>query len=133
KSRFTDAGIPVYSVGLKKKYGFVQAYKQLKAIVQEEQPHLLVAYLTRSELVTRMVGRFNHIPVIGTFVSDLYADSYNKALSFKAKAAVSFFKWANKTTAGYCKGFVANSQVVKDSNARALGIALNRIEVINRG
>jgi glycosyltransferase involved in cell wall biosynthesis len=123
----------VYSVGLKKKYGFAQAYKQLKAIVQKEQPDIIVAYLTRSELVARLVGRFNQIPVIGTFVSELYADNYNTALSKKAKLAVSFFKWANKTTARFCKGFVANSEVVKQSNARALGIDLNKVEVINRG
>ena len=133
KQRFTDHGIPVYSVGLKKKYGFVQAYKQLKAIVQKEQPDIVVAYLTRSELVARLVGRFNQVPVIGTFVSELYSDTYNTALSVKAKMAVSFFKWANKTTARFCKGFVANSEVVKQSNGNALGIDLNKIEVINRG
>jgi glycosyltransferase involved in cell wall biosynthesis len=133
KPRFTAKGIQVYSIALQKKYGFVQAYKRLKEIVEKEQPQLLVAYLTRSELVTRMVGRFNHIPVIGTFVSDLYAESYNKTLSLPAKAAVSFFKWANKKTARFCKGFVANSEVVKASNSRALGIATDKVEVINRG
>lgn len=133
KEQFTNSGIPVYSVGLKKKYGFARAYKQLKQIVEKEQPGLLVAYLTRSELVTRMVGRFNHIPVIGTFVSDLYSETYNTSLSFVAKTAVSFFKWANKTTARFCKGFVANSEVVKQSNARALGISPDKVEVINRG
>jgi glycosyltransferase involved in cell wall biosynthesis len=133
KQRFTDHGVPVYSVGLKKKYGFVQAYKQLKAIVQKEQPDIIVAYLTRSELVARLVGRFTHIPVIGTFVSELYSDSYNTSLSAKAKLAVSFFKWANKSTARFCKGFIANSEVVKQSNGNALGIDLNKITVINRG
>jgi glycosyltransferase involved in cell wall biosynthesis len=47
--------------------------------------------------------------------------------------AVAFFRWANKRTARYCKGFVANSEVVKQSNGKALGIDLNKIEVINRG
>lgn len=133
KQRFTSKGIPVHSVALKKQFGFRQAYKQLKQIVQQEQPQLLVAYLTRSELVTRLVSRFTGVPVIGTFVSDLYANSYNAALSWKAKAAVSFFRWTNKITAGYCKGFIANSQTVKLSGAKALRIAADKIEVINRG
>jgi glycosyltransferase involved in cell wall biosynthesis len=133
KQRFTSKGIKVHSVALKKQFGFRQAYKQLKQIVQQEQPQLLVAYLTRSELVTRLVSRFTGVPVIGTFVSDLYANSYNAALSWKAKAAVSFFRWTNKTTAGYCKGFIANSQTVKLSGAKALRIAADKIEVINRG
>ena len=113
KPRFTEHGIKVHSIGLKKKYGFVQAYKQLKAIVQQEQPDIIVPYLTRSEIVARLVARFSHIPVIGTFVSELYSDTYNTALSAKAKMAVAFFRWANKSTARYCKGFVANSEVVK--------------------
>src|SRR5687768_17161941 len=58
KQRFIDHGNTVHSVGLKKKYGFPQAYKQLKAIVQKEQPDIIVAYLTRSELIARLVGRF---------------------------------------------------------------------------
>ncbi|MCS3801363.1 glycosyltransferase family 4 protein [Niastella sp. OAS944] len=133
KPRFTSKGITVHSVALKKKYGFMTAYKQLKQIVQQEQPQLLVAYLTRSELVTRLVSRFTGVPVIGTFISDLYASTYNAALSWKAKTAVSFFKWANKATAGYCKGFIANSQTVKQSGAKALRVAADKIEVINRG
>ncbi len=55
KQRFTSKGITVHSVALKKQFGFRQAYKQLKQIVQQEQPQLLVAYLTRSELVTRAI------------------------------------------------------------------------------
>lgn len=133
KKRFTDNGITVHSVNLKKKFGFTQAYKQLKSIVHKEQPDILVAYLTRSELVTRMVSRSAHIPVIGTFVSDLYSGSYNAALGWKAKAAVLLFRWANKQTARYCKGFVSNSEGVKQSNGAVLGVAANKIEVINRG
>ena len=97
KPRFIDKGITVYSVGIQKKYGLRQAYKQLKKIVKAEQPDIMVAYLTRSEIVTRLVGRSNHIPVIGTFVSDLYSKNYNSALSYKSKLVVSFFKQLNKT------------------------------------
>ncbi|WP_242696301.1 glycosyltransferase family 4 protein [Longitalea luteola] len=133
KQRFLDHGITVYSAGLKKKYGFFQAYKQLNAIVQKEQPDIIVAYLTRSELVARFAGRFNHIPVIGNFVSDLYSEAYNSALSWKAKMVVSFFKWANRSTARMCKGFMAITEVVKESNAKALGINVNKVIVIGRG
>lgn len=133
KQRFIDHGIIVHSVGLKKKYGFSQAYKQLKTIVQKEQPDIIVAYLTRSELVARLVGRVMHIPVIGNFVSDLYSDAYNSTLSWKAKMLVPFFKWANRSTARFCKGFMAITEAVKLSNGKALGIDANKIEVIYRG
>jgi glycosyltransferase involved in cell wall biosynthesis len=133
KPRFIDKGITVYSVGIQKKYGLRQAYKQLKKIVNAEHPDIMVAYLTRSEIVTRLVGRSNHIPVIGTFVSDLYSKNYNSALSFKSKLAVSFFKQLNRITGRYCKGFIANSESTKQINAAQLGISPERIEVINRG
>jgi glycosyltransferase involved in cell wall biosynthesis len=133
KPKFTENGITVYSVGLQKKYGFLSAYKQLKKIIQKEQPDIMVAYLTRSEIVTRTAGRFNRIPVIGTFVSDLYSDSYNSTLSFKAKAAVSFFKFLNKTTGRFCTGYIANSEAIKQSNAIQLKVPLEKIAVINRG
>jgi len=133
KQRFIEHGITVHSVGLKKKYGFPQAYKQLKAIVQKEQPDIIVAYLTRSELVARLVGRFMHIPVIGNFVSDLYSDAYNSTLSWKAKVLVPFFKWANRSTARFCKGFMAITDAVKQSNGKALGIDASKIVVIHRG
>lgn len=133
KQRFLDNGITVHSIGLQKKYGFPQAYKQLKKIVQKEQPDIIVAYLTRSELIARLIGRFSHIPVIGTFVSELYSETYNTALSLPAKMAVSFFRWANRSTARFCKGFVSISELIKQSNGKALGIDTNKIVVIGRG
>ncbi len=133
KPRFLESGIPVYSVGIQKKYDFGNAIRQLKEIVQKEKPDLLVAYLTRSEIVTRRVGKSLGIPVLGTFVADLYSKTYNAGLSFKAKLAVSFFKFLNKQTGKYCKGFIANSNAIKESNSAQLGVPLSKIEVINRG
>jgi glycosyltransferase involved in cell wall biosynthesis len=133
KPRFVAHGIPVHSVNIKRKYGFLQGYKMLKQIVEEEQPDIIVAYLTRSEIVSRLVARFYHIPVIGTFVSDLYSKTYNRSLSWRAKAGVSVFKYINKATSRLCKGFVANSETIKHLNAAQLQIAANNIEVIHRG
>lgn len=133
KPKFVESGIKVYSINLKKKYGFLEAYRHLAKIVKLERPDLMVAYLTRSEIVTRFVGRSKKIPVVGTFVSDLYSKSYNQDLSFKARTAVSFFRYLNKLTAGLCKGFIANSQPIKKSNAKFLAIDPEKVRVINRG
>lgn len=133
KQRFADNGIQVYSLDVNKKYGFLEAYRKLKQVVQIEKPDLIVAYLTRSEIVSRLLGKFNHIPVLGTFVNDLYCKSYNQHLSWKAKQMVSVFKFINKATAGICAGFVSNSQSIKDANAKHLSINPDKIKVINRG
>lgn len=133
KARFTASGIRVHSLNVKKKYGFVEAYRKLNEIVQAEKPDLIVGYLTRSEIVSRFVARANNIPVIGTFVSDLYGRSHNSNLSWKAKKLVWCFKMLNRVTSKFCVGFLANSEAIKESNAMQLHIPLNKIEVINRG
>lgn len=133
KSRFIDNGIKVYSLNVEKKYGFIEAYKKLKKVIEREKPDLMVAYLTRSEIVTRLIGRFNNIPVVGTFVNDLYCKSYNQNLSWKAKQVVSVFKLINKATSKICIGFVSNSQAIKEANAMHLGIPPQKIKVITRG
>lgn len=133
KQGFIDKGIPVYSIDLQRKYAFFSACRQLKAIVNTEKPDLMVAYLTRSEIVTRIVGRVNHIPVIGTFVSDLYGKAYNQGLSRKAKLGVAWFRFLNRTTARFCKTFIANSEAIKQLNAIHLKLPPEKIEVINRG
>src|SRR5215203_6558674 len=48
--RFAEKGIKVYSFNISKKYGFLEAYKKLKRVVEKEKPDLMVAYLTRSEI-----------------------------------------------------------------------------------
>lgn len=133
KPKIEKNNIRVYSLDIKKKYGFIEAYKKLKEVVKKEKPDLLVGYLTRSEIVTRLVGRFYGIPVVGTFVNDLYCKSYNQNLSWKAKQAIEVFKFINKLTSRICVGFVSNSQAIKAANSKHLKIPLEKITVINRG
>lgn len=133
KPKFIERDIEVYSFNVSKKYGFIEAYKKLKHVIEIEKPDLMVAYLTRSEIVTRLIGRFNNIPVVGTFVNDLYCKSYNQHLSWKARQLVSVFKLINKATCKICVGFISNSQAIKDANAKHLNIQPEKIEVINRG
>lgn len=133
KSKFIEKGLKVHSLNIQSKYGFFEAYGKLKKLVEMEKPDLMVGYITRSEIVTRLVGKNKNIPVIGTFITDLYSDAYNKHLTWKAKKMVSFFKIINQYTSKNCIGFVANSEAIKQSNAKFLKIPLNKIKVINRG
>ncbi len=133
KANFDLNGVKVYSLNVEKKYGFIEAYRKLKKVIELEKPDLMVAYLTRSEVVTRLLGKFNNIPVVGTFVNDLYCKSYNQQLSWKAKQLVSVFKLVNRMTSKICVGFVSNSESIKNANARHLNIRPEKIEVINRG
>jgi len=133
KPKFIEKGIKVYSLNISELYGFTKAYKKLQEVVVAEKPNLMVAYLTRSEIVSRLVAKFNKIPIVGTFVQDLYAKSYNSHLSWLAKQKVWLFKQLNKLTSSVCVGFVANSQIIKETNSKQLAISQSKIKVINRG
>ncbi len=133
KSKFIENGIKVYSFNIQKKYGFLSAYKQLKKVVKAETPDLIVAYLTRAEFIARLVGWFNDVPVVGTFVNDLYSKTYNRHLSWSAKQLVQLFKTVNKFTSKICIGFIANSEAIKQANSKYLDIPPHKIKVINRG
>src|SRR5687767_4652616 len=133
KPRFAEHGKKVYSLNIRQKYGFLRAYQELKKIVLAEKPDLIVAYLTRSEIIARLVAKSTRVPVVGTFVNDLYTPSYNQHLSWKARKLVNVFKRINRYTSKYCVGFVANSKAIKEANAVHLSIAPDKIVVINRG
>ncbi|RYG42142.1 MAG: glycosyltransferase [Chitinophagaceae bacterium] len=105
----------------------------MKKIVLEEKPDLIVAYLTRSEIVARLVARSCRVPIVGTFVNDLYTPSYNQHLSWQAKQMVNLFKTLNRYTSKYCVGFVSNSNAIKEANSIHLAIPPEKIKVINRG
>lgn len=133
KDQFAQRGIPVYSLGVKKRYGFIQSFFKLRRVVSELRPNVIVACLTRSEIISRCVAKLSGIAVLGTFVSDLYHPTYNANLNWKAKFGVRLFQLINRLTARFCSGFIANSEAIKISNAKYLNIDPDRIAVINRG
>lgn len=133
KNQFLQNGIKVKSLNIGSKYSFLKAFNSLDKVVKAEKPDLIVGYITMTEIISRLVGRKNGIPVIGTFITDLYAYDYNKHLSWRAKQMVALFKKLNKLTSKICVGFVANSQAIKEANSHHLNLPLSKIKVINRG
>lgn len=133
KHKFIENGIKVYSLNIDNKYNFVKAYNALKKVVETEKPQMIVGYITMTEIIARLVGRSNGIPVVGTFINDLYASDYNKHLSWRSKQLVNLFKLLNKLTSRICTGFIANSQAIKEANSKHLNLSLDKIKVINRG
>ena len=70
-----------------------------------EKPQMIVGYITMTEIIARLVGRSKNIPVIGTFINDLYAKDYNKHLSWRSKQLVGLFKLLNRLTSKICARF----------------------------
>lgn len=130
---FFRKGIEVHSLNIKEKYAFMTAVNRLSGVIKELRPALIVASLTRSELVARIAGKRCGVPVIGNMVSDLYGASYNRQLSLKGRTGVTVFRLLNRLTSRWSRGFIANSASVKAANAKNLQIPLDRIKVITRG
>lgn len=126
-------GIKVIGLGLPGKYNFINAVAALKKVIEEEKPLIIVATLLRSELIARVVGRITGVPVIGTFVNDTYSKYERENSNFIMNAKRKFFYLLDKWSSHYVIHYIANAQSIKESNAIALGIDLNKITVVYRG
>lgn len=130
---FNEAGIRVVQFNLPGPYQFRTAIRRFTDLCKREQPKLIVATLMRTEIICRMVAKSQPIPLIGTFVNDTYSKYEIENLSLSRKLKMGIFWLINSFTSRYCHRFLANSESIKASNAKALRINTNRIDVIPRG
>jgi glycosyltransferase involved in cell wall biosynthesis len=131
--QFQISGIQVECFHLKGKYNFKQARKVFAEYCIAEKPDLIVATLFRAEFISRLVAHKLNIPIIGTFVNDTYSKFEWQQMNVAMKCKIAFFWLLNKWSSRYCYRFLANSESIKWSNARALLINPSLIDVIPRG
>lgn len=128
-----QAGIKVYQLNLKDKYGFSKAAQLLKPIIEQEKPDLIHATLFRSDIISRKLKNHFAIPLVSSLVNNSYiAERYSK-LGFVGKLKLYGIQYYDAMTAKKVDFFISNSETIKQSNAKVLGLDLNKIEVIFRG
>ncbi|WP_300438026.1 glycosyltransferase family 4 protein [Christiangramia sp.] len=134
RSKLEDKGIKVYLLNLNAKYGFREAVKKLIPIYLHENPAIVHATLFRSEIVARSLKRkFPQICLVGSFVSNTYSKARFLDKNFLYKAKLYYFHLLNKRSVKRVDYFISNSQTIKERNANALEIPLEKIKVIYRG
>lgn len=133
KAEFEKQGIRVISLGVQGPYGFREAIAKLSQVMVNEQPDLVVGTLLRSELISRWVCRRLKIPNVGTFVNDTYSRFELRAQTWAMRIKIGFFWILNAITARWCVAFLSNSQYIRVSNCRALGVPPEKVQVIYRG
>ncbi|HET8655877.1 MAG TPA: glycosyltransferase [Longimicrobiaceae bacterium] len=133
KSAYQEAGVPVVSLDLPPKYHFRTAIRRVEELAQAERPALIVTSLFRADVVGRTVGRRLGIPVIGSFVSECYAEIRWKSLSPAGRLKLKGVQLLDRFTARWATHFVANSGAVRDSEAHSLRVPRERVTVIHRG
>ncbi|MBL0744023.1 glycosyltransferase [Chryseolinea lacunae] len=132
KSDYVARGIEVISLNVSGHYNFREATKRLQQIVHTVQPKVIHSTLFRSDIVARRLRR-NGQPLVNSLVNNTYHSSrfQNAVLLMKLKLKV--LQALDAFTARRADLFISNSVAIKNSNAKALGIPLEKILVIYRG
>lgn len=128
-----EAGIKVYQLNLKEKYAFKKAVNLLKVIVKTEKPNLIHSTLFRSDIIARKLKNSFDIPLVSSLVNNSYSNDRYSKLNFYNKVKLFLIQKIDAFTAKKVDLFISNSQTIKKSNARRLGLDLSKIKVIFRG
>lgn len=73
------------------------------------------------------------IPLVNSFVNNAYSPTRYRSLSFTGKIKLRTIQQWDRLTAKKAEHFISNSETIKQSNARALAVPLDKIQVIYRG
>lgn len=133
KQRFEQAGIKVYSLNVKAKFGIWKSYKALSEIIRIENPDIIHATLFKAELVSRFVGPKFNIPVINSFVNDSYSLERYELLNFYQKTVLNLYRLVDRMTAKRATQFMSITNAIISRNSSAIGIDPELVNVIYRG
>lgn len=131
--KFNKEGIEVRQFNLEPNYNFKQIAQHIIKEIHSIDPHLIHSTLFRSDLVGRHVSTLVDVPLINGLVNNSYSKRRYKALSLAGKAKLFAIQMWDKSTASKVSLFISNSNTIKESNAQALHIPLEKIKVIYRG
>jgi glycosyltransferase involved in cell wall biosynthesis len=134
KEAYEKAGIPLNFVGLPTRKSYIKGIKTLVNIIRTEKPDIVVSSIARADLLSRIACFITGTPIIGTFVNDSYGDIRVEEHK-KRKTYIKFvYAWSiDKLTSFVPKYWIANCKSIAFSNAKALGLNLNKLKVIYRG
>lgn len=133
KPHFEKAGIKVYSLNVKAKFGIWESYRALSKIIKNEKPDIIHATLFKAELVSRFVGPKFNIPVINSFVNDSYSIERYELLNFNQKTTLNLYKLVDRITASRATQFMSITNAIIPSNSKAIRIDPKKVDVIYRG
>ncbi|WP_034888153.1 glycosyltransferase [Gillisia sp. Hel_I_29] len=103
-------------------------------IVRLENPQIIHSTLFRADQFARKLKRlFPSIIFVGSFVSNSYNANRFKQLSFISKLKLRSTQFRDRISAVNVDYFISNSEAIKKSNVKALGIPSNKVTVIYRG
>ena len=125
--------IEVYKLDNTFKYGFDAALQQLLPLIDSIKPDIIHSTLFRSDIIARKVKAVRNIVLVSSFVNNSYAKVRYDKMSFVSKCKLYGIQLFDRWTAKKVDLFISNSQTIKNSNGKSLGVNENKIKVIYRG
>lgn len=128
---FKELSIDLYFLDVKGRYNFVDGYFKLRKVIKKIKPDIIVSSLYRANILSRLVSKNLHIPLVGTFVNN----KYSKFLDANKKKTLTekMFFLLDKSTAAIPDCYISNSDSIAETNSKALNIPQNKIKTIYRG
>jgi glycosyltransferase involved in cell wall biosynthesis len=133
KAQFLLRKIPLIELNVRSRFWWIEGVIKLKKTLAEVKPDLVHATLFKSELVTRLTLFGTTIPHIGSFVNDSYSRNRYSHQSFIRNVKLNFIRLIDGITAQSVPRFMAITQTIADTNAKALFIDHKKITCIYRG
>ena len=134
KSAFEKANIPLYYANLKTKKSYLAGVRYLIQLIKKQKPDIVVSSIASADLISRIACFITGTPIIGTLVNDTYGEIRIQEQR-KSKNYIKFrYSWfLDRITAFVPKFWISNCKSIAFSNAKALGLNLNKVSVIYRG
>lgn len=127
-------GIEFYSLNIDLATGFRHAKKKIIPIIENEKPDIIHSTLFRADMVARSLKKeFPDILLVGSFVSNSYSVRRYRNLSLLSKFKLYTTQVRDRRSINQVDHFVSNSNAIKKTNCRALGISEEKVEIIYRG
>lgn len=134
KLKLENSGIKVYSLNINSIYNLKEPVKLIRRILENEKPSIIHSTLFRADSIARRLKLyFPNIILVGSFVSNSYGINRYTQLGALAKLKLFSTQLKDKSTAHHVDYFICNSNAIKNSNIRALGISERKVKVIYRG
>lgn len=133
KPLFDKAGIRTLPCGLPRNYKFNAIARQVYPEIKKLNPAIIHSTLFHSDMVARQLKNKLDVPLINSFVNNSYSKDRYAKLSATLKVKLYGIQLWDRWTANKADLFISNSQTIKQTNADALKIPLNKIKVIYRG
>ncbi|MGH2403385.1 MAG: glycosyltransferase [bacterium] len=125
--------IETHTLNLAVKNDYRRGVIRLRHLIDRIQPDVLHTHLFKATIIGRIAGRLTHRPVITTLANTPYEPLWSVDDPGLTRWKVKAVRTIDAATAAWTTWYVANSEAVKQSAIRHLGISGGRITVVHRG